>query len=355
VVAAGVALAPAVRAQDQAAEDRIQQILRTQVQPVLDDLDIILTQGPKYLAKRLPVMQSGGDFGAQMDLVKLGDFSVGLGLLSGVYRDFDDIGRNFQRLPKDLPDPLPIPAAVVTTRMALNDRFEVGASYGFFPHFQTKSNGYDIEGTTTIYGARARHRTVEGHGWVPTLASSAAFTYFTGRMDIGRDPDKVPILNQAINDKVFNGNQVLDPSEAIDLGVFFRGAPIMGWDIYQLTFEERAAWAVGFWHPFGGLGLDFAWGHVDSGIRGLEVDTRATGPGHLIDALKQRNISPTVLGLLPDQNVTIESEKPRSVGARAIAGMEFDLGHPVRLALEAQFDFGSYSAVGGFGIRYAYH
>lgn len=368
-VAVSLALlwASGAAAQGMTQEERIQTILRDQVIPILADLDVIMLKAPEYLAQRLPAMQSGGDLGAQMDLVQLGQFSVTLGLLAGVFRDFDDIGNDFQRMPNQLPDPLPIPAAVVGVRMAVHRDWEVGARYGFFPEFEVKSQGWLIRGTTSIYGLRGRNRTLEGQGWKPTLVSSADLSYFTGSMDIGRDftftmgdttqlldPAQIPVLNEAVNQEVFGGDRVLGPSEPMDLGIFFRGAPIIGWDIYQLTLEERAVWDLSFWHPFLGLGIDFASGHVDSGIRGLKVDTRATGPGHLLAELKERDIRPTILELLPDQNVTIKSEKPRSVSGRVIGGMEFDLGQAVRLALESQFDFGTYSAVGAFGVRYAY-
>lgn len=347
--------------------EEIERILRQNIEPVLHDIDIILTNGPAYLAKRLPAMQAGGDFGAQMDLVRIGDFSVGLGLLSGVYREFDEMDDNFQRLPKQLPDPLPIPAAVVTVRSPITESIEVGLRYGFFPEFEVKSQGYLIRGTTSIYGGKVRYRLHRGGGIVPTLVSSADVSYFTGSMDIGRDftftlgntaellgdNDRLT-LNQAINQEVFDGQQVLNGPEPIDLGVFFRGAPIMGWDIYQLSLEQRAVWHVGFWQPYLGAGLDFASGHVDSGIRGLKLDTRVTGPKHLKDALAQRSVSPTILDVLPDQNVTLVSEEPRSFAARAIAGMEFNLGQAVRMVLEAQFDFHSLSGIGGLGFRYAH-
>jgi hypothetical protein len=128
----------------------------------------------------------------------------------------------------------------------------------------------------------------------------------------------------------------------------------MGWDIYQLSLEQRAVWDLSWWQPYLGLGLDLAGGHVDSGIRGFTADIRAVGPGKLIDAAERKNIRPALVDIFPDHNVTWESVSPRSVSGRAIAGMEFDMGEAMRLALEAQFDFASYSGIGGFALRYAH-
>lgn len=371
-----VAFAGPAGAQNNQQDGSFEEILFDRVWPIIYDVDVILLEGPKFLAKRLPGMQAAGDFGAQMDLVKLGDFSVGIGILAGIFPKFDQMQDQFYNdpakprakgIPKQLPPTLPVPVAMLIGRAAVTEDLEVDLRFGFFPNFEVKSQDFLIRGTTSIYGAKVRHRTFRGHGIVPNLISSADGSYFTGFIDIGRDytftlgntgdflgSSDRSTLNQLINQEVFDGQSVLGGDEAISVGAFFRGAPVIGWDIWQLSLEERAQWDVGFWRPFLGFGLDLATGHVDGGIDNFEIDVRATGPAHLMSALKQANIHPKILGLFPRQEVTIRTTDVRQIGARAIAGMEFNLGGAIRLPLEGQFDFTENTYIAGFGVRYAY-
>lgn len=339
-------------------EAELERILQEDIAPVIGDVDLLLLEGPKYLAKRLPAMQAAGDFGGQMDLLTPGDFSVGLGVLGGVFFGFDDeVGNDFQKFPNKLPEPLPIPAGVISGRIAVTEDFELNARYGFFPDFEVKSKGYLIKGTTSIWGLKGRLRHSRARGWRPAFIGSAELSYFTGFLNVGRDFSfrLTPIRNNEFNETVNQafGQQLLAPGEEVNWRAFFSGAPIMGWDIYQASVEERMVWDAGFWHPYLGVGVDFAWGHVDSGTD-LELDARLSGPTPLVDAWKQANNgSAQLLSIIPRQRRTLVSVDPRSVGGRLIAGTEFDIGDSVRFALGAQYDLLSSSFIGGLTVRFA--
>ena len=358
---------PAVAQQPQSVEDKFARLIETQLLPLANDLDQILFEGPKYLAKRLPSMQAAGDLGAEMDLAEFGDFSISVGLMSGVYQGFnEEITGKFQKLPKTMPEPLPLPAALFSARLAVNADLEAAARLAFFPEIKHSTKDWDVAAATRMMAVGARYRLLAGRGAVPTLVSSAELSYFTGYMELGLgrtynlislkqaaaelgepwEPVR-EIINDAYRDKT-GGEDLLGPNDDPMIGTFFHGAPIMGWDIFQLSVEQRAVWALGFFHPYLGLGLDAASGHVDSGVQ-LEVDLRITRPKHFIDVAGDlREV------VIPDQDVTIETRAPRTVGARGIVGWEFHFGESMRMPLEAQYDFTSGSYLGALGVRYAY-
>ncbi|MFN3203050.1 MAG: hypothetical protein ACE366_31945 [Bradymonadia bacterium] len=339
-------------------EAELERILQEDVAPVIGDVDLLLLEGPKYLAKRLPAMQAAGDFGGQMDLLTPGDFSLGIGVLGGVFFGFDDeVGNRFQKFPNKLPEPLPIPAGVISGRVAVTPDFELAGRYGFFPNFEVKSKGYLIKGTTSIWGLKGRYRHSRAKGWTPAFIGSAGYSYFTGFLNVGRDFsfNLTPIRNNEFNQTVNEafGRNVLGDGEEVNWRAFFSGAPIIGWDIHQISLEERMVWDVGFWHPYLGAGVDYAWGHVDSGTD-LELDARLSGPGPLVEAWQNANNgSPKLLDIIPRQRRTLVTESPRTLGGRAIVGTEFDIGSVVRFALGAQYDVGTGSIAGGFTLRFA--
>ncbi|MCK6571074.1 hypothetical protein L6V77_08205 [Myxococcota bacterium] len=348
-------------------EGKLTCIFQRQIAPLVNDLDQILIEGPKYLAQRLPPLQAMGDLGGQMDLETPNAFSVSLGVTSGVYFDFNqEVADDFQRLPKTLPEPLPLPSAVLSARYGVTPDWELTGRFGYVPEFKTKSRDWEIAAATRTFALGTRYRLSRGEGSWPTLVSSAEVSYFTGYMEVGRgltyplitmreaaklaDVPWEPVRT-AINDEfreANGGTDILGPADDVTIGTFFRGAPILGWDIYQLSLEQRAAWALGFFHPVLGLGLDAAQGHVDSGVQ-LEIDLRVTRPRHFVDVAG--NFKEPVL---PDQDVTLETEDPRRFGARLIAGFEFDLGDHFRLPFEAQYDLGSGALLGGFALRFAW-
>lgn len=354
-------------AQEMDLEAKLTCIFNTQIAPLIADLDVILIEGPKYLATRLPALQAMGDLGGQMDLDEPNEFSLSLGLMSGVYTRFnDEVADHFQRLPKTLPEPLPMPAVNISARYALNQDWELTGRFAFFPTFTVSTRDWDISATTRLLAAGGRYRLLQGHGAVPTLVTSAELSYFSGYMEVGRgftyplitlkeaarvaDVAWEPV-REAINNEYREkngGEDLLSPQDDVTIGTFFHGAPILGWDIFQFSAEQRAVWDIGFWHPVLGLGLDAAWGHVDSGVQ-LEIDLRVTKPQHFINVAG--NLREPIL---PDQDVTIETEEPRAVGARGIVGWEFDLGSMFRLPMEAQYDFGSGSYLGALALRFAW-
>jgi hypothetical protein len=348
-------------------EEKLTCVLEKQVVPILSDLDVILTEGPKYLATRLPAYQAMGDLGADMDLEEFGDFSITAGVGSAVFRDFnDDVAQGFQRLPKNLPEPLPLPSILLGGRFALSRDWEITGRFTFVPEFEIQTNDWLVSATTRTIAAGARYRLYEGDGGVPRLVTSAELSYFTGYMKVGRDfqYDLVGLksaaesagyawepFRQTINAEYREqngGEDLLAPADDLIIGTLFRGAPILGWDIVQMSVEQRATWALGFWHPVLGLGLDAAGGEVDSGLR-LAVDLRITKPKNFIDVAGNLRTD-----VLPDQNVTVKSVKPRAFGARGIVGWEFDLGSMFRLPMEGQYDFGSGSFMAALALRMAW-
>jgi hypothetical protein len=81
----------------------------------------------------------------------------------------------------------------------------------------------------------------------------------------------------------------------------------------------------------------------------MAVDIRVTKPRDFIDvAGNQRTV------VLPDQNITTHTESPRPFGARAIAGMEFDLGDLFRLPIEGQYDLTSGTFSAALALRLAW-
>lgn len=342
----------------QANESNLSFQFRCQVVPVLDDVLVVVIKGPDYLAQRLPAMQAMEASGTQMDLARWGDFSVTVGVASGFYTSFkDEVADGFVKIPKDsVPDLLPLPVGVIGVRFAANEDWELGARYAFVPGFEVKQKDYRIEATTQIFGAHARHRLLPGSGGRPTLVARGDFSYFTGAMKVGRDFEldigtiQDSELNQELNDAV--GVNVLGPNDSVGVGAFFNGAPILGWDIWQLSAELRATWGFGFFHPFLGGGLDLAWGHVDSGSD-LALDARITSPAPLVDAAERVFGNAKIADVIERQSVTFKSVDPRPVGGRLLAGMEFDLGDHFRLPIEGQYDVGSTSFVAGLGLRYA--
>jgi hypothetical protein len=338
-------------------ESIIRDRLENDVLPVLRDVDIILLEGVEYFAARLPAMQAGGEPLAQMDLYAAGDFSVGVGLMSGVYVGFRDVGDDFETIPNQIPEPTPVPAIMVMGRYAAHPDLELGARYGFFPSFDIEQDDFRIRGGTSLYGARARYRAVRGHGVKPTITVQGAGSYFTGFLDIGQDFSFVvgqiedPQLNAAINQAI--GRPVVGPGTPLDGGVTFTGAPIIGWDIWQASFESRAIWDADFWHPFVGGGVDLAFGSVDSGTK-LAMEGGFVGPADFVDEFTSAvGARPTFI-LLEPSDITVYTREPRLFGGRALGGMEFDLGSVMRLGFEAQVDVGTLSYVGGFSVRYAH-
>jgi hypothetical protein len=185
----------AAPAQAQNGLDLVQQF-ETQIAPLLNDVDVILFDGPEWLALRLPAMQSSGDIGASMDLYQVGDFSVGVGLTTGLFRGFyDDVSSKWKAMPQQVPEPLPMPAAVFYGRGALSRDLELTARYAFFPTVdlrdikvpaqQTSGGDLQIAAGTSMYAAKVRHRTYETGAL--TLVSSAELNYFTGFMQVGQN------------------------------------------------------------------------------------------------------------------------------------------------------------------------
>lgn len=333
---------------------------RCQVTPVLDDVVQIVVEGPKYLAKRLPAMQAMGQLEGQMDLLEPGQISLHLAAHTGLYRNFDsEVASEFKKIPKKgIASVLPLPAATLGFRIGINPDVELGARYSFIPAISTNTEGFEIAATTTIYGAHARYRLYQGTGGAPSLIGSARFTYFTGFMEIGRDIDiKVGTVRDAELNAELNaalGSSILGPNDPVKIGARFTGAPIIGWDIFQVSGELRAVWDFGPVHPLLGGGLDAAGGHVDSGSN-LALDSRIIGPKPVVELAESTfEDGAKIADVIEKQKVTFISEKPRSVGARLIAGIEFDLGDSFRLPIEGQFDLTSGSFVTGLGVRYVH-
>jgi hypothetical protein len=355
------ALAPAASfAQDlEALQADLERVLQREVAPVLSDVNTIIEDGPVYLAKRLPVIQVLGDPGAVMDLATWGDFSVSLGVVGGILQSFNrEVASSFQTLPRTLPEPLPVPQAMLAVRAALSADLEVGLRFGIVPNFEIETEDWQVATSTRTFAGRARYRLMQGHGARPTLVSVADLSYFTGFMQVGRDltldiatldtlvePGQYEQFRQLINAEY---GQVLEPGEKVALGVFFFGAPILGWDIVQLSLEQRAVWDLGPFHPYLGLGVDLATGHVDSGVD-LESDLRVTRPKDFIERVGSFREA-----ILPRQDVTLKTVEPRSVGARAIAGFELSVSDGLTVAAEGQADVSSDTFAVGLGVRYAF-
>jgi hypothetical protein len=354
-------LAPAAAsAQDlDALVAELDRVLQREVVPVLADVTTIIEDGPVYLAKRLPAIQPLGDPGAVMDLATWGDFSVSLGVVGGILQSFNsEVASSFQTLPRTLPEPLPVPQAMLAVRAALSPDLEVGVRFGIVPNFEVESQEWQVETSTRTFAGRARYRLMQGHGARPTLVSVADLSYFTGFMQVGRDltldiatldtlfdPAQYEQFRQLINAEY---GQVLDPGEKVALGVFFFGAPILGWDIVQLSLEQRAVWDLGFFHPYLGVGVDLATGHVDSGVD-LESDLRVTRPKDFVERVGSFREA-----ILPRQDLTLKTVEPRSVGARGIAGFELALSEGLTVATEGQADLTSDTFAVGLAVRYAF-
>lgn len=278
---------------------------------VLSDFGLLMGNGPIYLASRLPSLASVGMHEPTMNLRGLGDFSIGLNLANvGLWSGFDQVGTGmeFVQFEDKLPPILPAPVVGASFRFGVLDDLDVGVRINFFPDFEQKPNGLIIGAGMLDAGLSVRYRAVEANGGVPEVWVALAGNYFSGRLLVGKDFD-LPFDFSADDGTRVAGNLNLS------------GAPVLGWDLWQVSPELRVAWKLGWFHPYFGVAADLTFGHIDAGLD-IRIKITLTEPEKAEESAKEL--------------VTLATQQPALFSLRPVLGFQFALSEHFHLVLEGQ-------------------
>ncbi len=277
---------------------------------IINDLGYMLIDGPVYLSSRLPVQLQGGNFLASMELAGYKNFGFGVSITSGLFTSFDKLDDNFQLIPKEFPAVVPMPGINLAVRWGIIRNLDIGVQVSFFPEIDTKYKDIIIAGANINVAVQARYRIVEGSGAKPDLVAQLGFAYQSGYLKVGKDYS-------------FDFDETIEGTRVAG-NLSMSGAPILGWDLYQLTPALVARWKLAWFRPYIGVALDLTFGHVDSGLD-VELSLTVThpNPGSYSESLTE----------------TTASMPPRVFGVRPIIGFEFALTQRLKLVLQGDLGF----------------
>ncbi len=284
--------------------------LEDTVKKVTNDLQYMLVDGPVYLSSRLPVMLQGGNFLASMELAGYKNFGFGVALTSGLFTSFDKLDDNFQMIPQKFPAVVPMPGINLALRWGIIRDLDVGVQVSFFPEVDTKYKDITIAGANINLAIQARYRFLKGEGARPDLVVQLGFAYQSGYLKIGKDYS-------------FDFDETIDGTRVAG-NLAFSGAPILGWDLFQITPALVARWKLAWFRPYLGLAMDLTFGHVDSGLD-MTLSVTLTQP-------TQESASEKL-------TETLASMPPRVFGLRPIIGFEFALTQRLKLILQGDLGF----------------
>ena len=161
---------------------------------------------------------------------------------------------NFQMIPQKFPAVVPMPGINLALRWGIIRDLDVGVQVSFFPEVDTKYKDITIAGANINLAIQARYRFLKGEGARPDLVVQLGFAYQSGYLKIGKDYS-------------FDFDETIDGTRVAG-NLAFSGAPILGWDLFQITPALVARWKLAWFRPYLGLAMDLTFGHVDSGSSG---------------------------------------------------------------------------------------
>jgi hypothetical protein len=286
--------------------------LEETINTVANDLALFLGNAPVYLSSRLPVIPAGSNYLASMELTEYKDISLAFGIECALFPEFKNIGYGMKLLKygKRLPSYAPFPLVTVGLRVGVTKHLDLGARADFFPEIDTEYKGILVGGVSFNIGGDIRYRLWQGKGALPDLIFIGAVNYFSGYLKVGK------------NFK-FDFDEIIEEMR-IKGSIEFQGAPLIGWDIFQISPELRLKWKIGSIHPFLGLGLDFSFGHIDGGLD-LKIGFNLTHPEQISES--------------ESETLTLTTEKPRTFGLRPLIGIESHLTKNLKTMLQANIEF----------------
>ena len=270
-----------------------------------NDLKALAVNTPVWLAQHLPAIMPASGHGTGIELNDdAGGFMIGIPVKIGLMNNFHSIGYGGSLLEFDekVPTDLPWPQLGLVLGVGLGSGVELSLEGIFIPEVDIAA-GKNITVTTALVTAALslRVRLNDADGGMPAFTLGLGGSYYYGLMKIGagyRSEYSTQLEGQTVT------------------GVYqVETAPRMFWHLFQANLELRAAWTVGIWRPYLGIGLDFNFGEVTSDFN---INARA-------------DIT-SVAGQPVNENVATTSEKvgftaePALFTARPLVGMDFVIG-----------------------------
>lgn len=288
----------------------------------LNDLFVILINGPVYLSSRLPMMMATQPPDASFVEGEFGKLSLGVGLKSDIYGQFQDVtfgANNIMDIYERTPDVVPLPSLSLYGRMGLTEDLDVSAHMDFIPSIQQTAQGIDLLANYYVVGGQGRYKVLNGHGGTPSVTLGSGLSVFSGRLEIGKELHDS--FDKTVDDPITG--QGVDVTGSFNLS----GAPVLEWFLTQIQLDAKAAWAFDWFQPYVGFGVDFTYGKITSSLEGSmslqidEVGGQGFGSGPLV-----KNDA--------DFSSSLAEEVPTFAALHPVGGLQFQLSESFHITLQ---------------------